>query len=78
MDRQRIIDKTAKKISLLSNRRLKEVEDYVDFLLNRNEDQRLLSDIKNIMSDSESYDFLEEEEELYSDSDLIEKYNEKR
>ena len=78
MDRQIIIDKTIKKISLLPNWRLKEVEDYVDFLLKKHEDQELLSDIKNNLSDGKSFDFLNDEEELYNDSDLIQKFNEKR
>jgi hypothetical protein len=78
MDRQIIIDKTMEKISLLPNWRLKEVEDYVDFLLKKNEDQELLSDIKNNLSDGKSFDFLNDEDELYNDSDLIQKFNEKR
>ena len=78
MDRQIIIDKTIKKISLLPDWRLKEVEDYVDFLLKKHEDQELLSDIKNNLSDGKSFDFLNDEEELYNDSDLIQKFNEKR
>jgi hypothetical protein len=78
MDRQVIIDKIVKKISLLPDWRLKEVEDYVDFLLKKNEDQRILADIKHLVSESKSFDFLEEEEEIYRDSDLIQKFDGKR
>ncbi|WP_424493205.1 hypothetical protein [Salinimicrobium sp. GXAS 041] len=77
MDRQIIINKTVKKISQLPDWRLKEVEDYVDFLLKKNEDQGIRSDIQKVVSQGKSFDFLEEEEELYHDSDLTERFHEK-
>jgi len=61
-------------LSLLPDWRLQEVADYVDFLSKKNDDKKLVEDIKNIVSQTKSFHFLEEEEELYNDSDLIQKY----
>lgn len=74
MDREVLIRKTMKNISFLPDWRLKEVSDYVDFLLKKNDDKELIQGIKKITSTSKSFYFLEEEEELYDDSDLIQKY----
>jgi hypothetical protein len=74
MNRQILIKKTLKNISLLPDWRLKEVSDYVDFLSKINDDKKLVEGIRNIVSQTKSFHFLEEEEELYNDSDLIQKY----
>lgn len=74
MDREILIKKTLKDMSLLPDWRLKEVSEYIDFLLKKNDDKELVQGINKITSTSKSFQFLEEEEELYNDSDLIEKY----
>jgi hypothetical protein len=74
MNRQILIKKTLKNISLLPDWRLKEVSDYVDFLSKISDDKKLVEGIRNIVSQTKSFHFLEEEEELYNDSDLIQKF----
>lgn len=74
MNRQILIKKTLTNLSLLPDWRLQEVADYVDFLSKKNDDKKLVEGIKNIVSQTKSFHFLEEEEELYNDSDLIQKY----
>jgi hypothetical protein len=74
MNMQILIKKTLKNISLLPDWRLKEVSDYVDFLSKISDDKKLVEGIRNIVSQTKSFHFLEEEEELYNDSDLIQKY----
>jgi hypothetical protein len=74
MNRQILIKKTLTNISLLPDWRLKEVADYVDFLSKLSDDKKLAEGIRNIVSQTKSFHFLEEEEELYNDSDLIQKY----
>jgi hypothetical protein len=74
MNRQILIKKTLENISLLPDWRLKEVSDYVDFLSKISDDKKLVEGIRNIVSQTKSFYFLEEEEELYKDSDLIQKY----
>jgi len=74
MNRQILIKKTLKNISLLPDWRLKEVSDYVDYLSKISDDKKLVEGIRNIVSQTKSFHFLEEEEELYNDTDLIQKY----
>jgi len=74
MNRQILIKKTLKNISLLPDWRIKEVSDYVDFLSKISDDKKLVEGIRNIVSQTKSFHFLEEEEELYNDSDIIQKY----
>jgi hypothetical protein len=74
MNRQILIKRTLTNISLLPDWRLKEVADYVDFLSKLSDDKKLAEGIGNIVSQTKSFHFLEEEEELYNDSDLIQKY----
>ena len=74
MNRQILIEKTIRNISLLPDWRLKEVSDYVDFLSKISDDKILVEGIRKIVSKTKSFHFLEEEEELYNDSDLIQKY----
>ena len=74
MERQVLLKKTLRNLTHLPDWRLQEVSDYIDFLLQKNQDKILLEGIKEMASNSKSFHFLEEDEELYSDSDLIEKY----
>ena len=54
--------------------KLKEVSDYVDFLLKSMDDRKITEDIMNLASKSNSFDFLNTEEDLYDESDVIEQY----
>ena len=74
MNRITLINNTINKISLLPNGRLKEVSDYIDFLLKLNDDKEITNDIMEITSNSESFDFLNNEEDIYDESDLIERF----
>ncbi|MCD4773104.1 MAG: hypothetical protein K8R41_06945 [Bacteroidales bacterium] len=55
MNREILINRTIDNIHLLPDWRLKEISDYIDFLL-------------------KSFDFLNDEDDLYNETDLIEKY----
>ena len=48
---------------------------YVKRLFKRYEEKGLIKDIQNILEDSNSFDFLNNEEDVYSEKDLKEKYN---
>jgi len=78
MNRITLINNTINKISLLPNGRLKEVSDYIDFLLKLNDDKEITNDIMEITSNSESFDFLNNEEDIYDESDLIERFQWKK
>jgi hypothetical protein len=74
MERQILLEKTVINLSRLPDWRLREVSDYIDFLIQKNEDKNIAKGIRELISSSESFQFLEDEQELYNDSDLIQKY----
>ena len=74
MKKQAILKKTINNMSRLPEWRIKEVSDFVEFLLQKNEDKELLDTLQKHATKSESFHFLEEEEELYGDEDLTEKF----
>lgn len=74
MTRKVLIDQTVKSIKKLPDSKLQEVSDYVEFLLQRAENSELNEQIARLASTSKSFQFLEDEEELYSESDLKEVY----
>ena len=74
MNRQVLINNTISKIRQLSDTKIKEVNDFADFLLSKMDDQIIREGIKEMISDSKSYDFLKEEEDLYTVNDLKEIY----
>ena len=74
MDRDLLLKKTTQRISLLSDRKLQEIADFAEFLLQKKSDSDLAKDLREMASSTTSFHFLEEEEDLYGDSDLIEKY----
>lgn len=74
MTRQILIEKVLKKIKLLPDSKLQEVNDFADFLLNRIDDHILTEGIRHMAADSKAFEFLNEEEDLYSVNDLKERY----
>ncbi|SHI65077.1 hypothetical protein SAMN05444280_104110 [Tangfeifania diversioriginum] len=72
--REAIIKKTVKNLNQLSEERLIEVKDFVDFLLKRTEDKLLTEGIQELTSESKSFEYLNDEEDLYTVNDLKEKY----
>lgn len=74
MNREILINKTINNISLLPDWRLKEVSDYIDFLLKSYENKNITEGIMKLISKSKSFDFLNDEEEIYDETDLIEKF----
>ncbi len=74
MKKQAILKKTMQDISRLPEWRIQEVSDFVEFLLQKSEEKELVNDLQNNAAKSNSFHFLEEEEELYSDEDLTEKF----
>jgi hypothetical protein len=74
MNRQVLIDNTINKIRQLPDKKIKEVNDFADFLLNKIDDKITIEGIQKIVSDSKTFDFLKDDEDLYSVNDLKEKY----
>ncbi len=70
MDKSVLIKKTINNIQRLPAAKVKEVNDFVEFLLNRIDDQMITEGIQEIASSSKSFNFLNNEPDLYSISDL--------
>lgn len=74
MTRETLIKKTVDNLAKLPDQKLKEVSDFAEFLLNKIEKQLMTQGIQKLVSDSKSFKFLEDEEDLYSIDDLKERY----
>lgn len=73
MDKQVLIENTIVKIKQLPESKLMQVNDFVAFLLSRAEDKIMLEGIQKLASDSKAFEFLKEEDDLYTMNDLKEK-----
>ena len=75
MTRQAIIERTIKAINQLPEDKAEEISDFADFVIKKFEDNRITESIQQLASNSKAFDFLNDEEDLYSSNDLKEKYN---
>jgi hypothetical protein len=75
MTRQIIIERTLKAINQLPEDKAEEISDFADFVFKRYEEHELRNGIQKLASESKAFDFLNNEEEIYSISDLKEVYN---
>ena len=75
MTRQAIIERTIKAINQLPEDKAEEISDFADFVSKRYEENLLTQGIQKLTVDSKAFDFLNDEEDLYSISDLKEVYN---
>ena len=78
MNRQILIDNTLNKIRQLPDAKIKEINDFADFLLSRIDDKIIQEGIQKLTSESKAFEFLKDEDDLYTLNDLKERYNEKR
>jgi hypothetical protein len=70
MNRDTLIKKTLKNLSKLPQDKVREISDFADFIMKRHEEETLQKSIEKLVSHSKSFDFLNEEEDLYSLDDL--------
>ena len=75
MTRQAIIERTLKAIQQLPEDKAEEISDFADFLFKRYEENKITEGIQQLTSESRSFDFLKDEDDLYSEADLKEIYN---
>ena len=74
MSKDKLIKKTIETLSRLPQEKILEVNDFADYILEKYDREILQKGIEGIVSKSEAFDFLAEEEELYSIEDLKEKF----
>ena len=75
MNRQVIIERTVKAINHLPEDKAKEISDFADFIMKQYEERVLTEDIIHLTSNSKTFDFLNDEEDLYTEDDIKEPYN---
>ena len=78
MSKKELIEKTIAALQQLPADKVAEVSDFADFILQRNEDKQITGGIAQLSTQSKSYDFLNEEEDLYTLNDVKAPYNAKR
>lgn len=74
MSREELLQKTVEQLSKLPDQKLQEVSDYTEFLFYKIETQLLTEGIQKLTSESGAFSFLNDEEDLYAEDDLKEKY----
>lgn len=75
MTRQAIIERTLKAINQLPEEKAEEISDFAEFMMKQYEEQQLTKGIQRLTSTGQVFEFLHEEEDLYTEEDLKEKYN---
>ena len=75
MTRQAIIERTIKAINQLPEDKAEEISDFAEFVSKRYEEYLLTQGIQKLTVNSKAFDFLNDEEDLYSIADLKEVYN---
>ena len=78
MSKKDLIEKTLETLQKLPADKIAEVSDFANFILRRNEDKQITEGIAELSSQTKSYAFLNEEEDLYTLNDVKEPYNGKR
>ena len=75
MTRQAIIERTLKAINQLPEEKAAEISDFAEFMMKQYEEQQLTTALQRLTTNSQTFDFLNNEEDLYTENDLKEKYN---
>ncbi|MBA3647973.1 MAG: hypothetical protein H0W62_05390 [Chitinophagales bacterium] len=75
MTKQAIIERTVKAISQLPKEKAEEILDFADFVSKRYDEHQLTQGIQKMAGNSQAFDFLNNEEDLYSIEDLKEVYS---
>ena len=74
MDKLTIIEKTVNIINKLPDQKAEEISDFAYFILKKYEEDLLNTNISELINQSKSYDFLMEDEVVYTVSDSKFKY----
>ena len=75
MTRESIKQHTVEVLNQLPESKVMEISDFADFVNKKYEEQMMLQNIQKLAIDSQSFDFLIEEEDIYTMNDIKSKYN---
>lgn len=73
MKREALINSIVKTLSKLPNDKVKEVSDFTEYLFKKYDEEIMQKGIEKLVSNSNTFDFLKDEEDLYSVKNLISK-----
>ncbi len=74
MDREVLIKSTISKIMQLPDKKIKQVNDFAEFLLSKIDDKIMQEGMQKLSYESKSFDYLNEEEDIYTVNDVKERY----
>ncbi|MDZ4844640.1 MAG: hypothetical protein SH857_03720 [Chitinophagales bacterium] len=74
MTRESLIKRTLTTLEKLPQEKVSEVADYVEFIFKKYEEEILQKGIEKIVSESKTFSYLKDEEDLYTVNELKEKY----
>jgi len=74
MTRDAIIQKTVDVLSALPADKIEEISDFADYILKKYDERILQQEMHALIEQSDTFGFLNEEEDLYSLNDLKEQY----
>jgi len=72
MDKQEVISQTIHYLSAMSQDKVEEAFDFIEYLYNKKSEDMQVSEIARLATASDSFKFLDDEENLYSASDIKE------
>lgn len=78
MNKQSIIERTLKAINQLPEDKAEEISVFADFLMKRYDEQKLTEGIQKLAANSQAFNFLNNDEDIYTEDDLKEVYNAQR
>lgn len=78
MTRHAIIERTIRAINQLPEEKAEEISTFAEFVMKQYEEHQISHGIQIMTAGSLTYDFLNEEEDLYTEADLKEVYNAKK
>jgi hypothetical protein len=78
MTRKAIIEKTIKAINQLPEDKALEISEFAEFVMKQYEEHQLTTGIQKLSTQSSTFDFLNDEEDIYTEADLKEVYNGKK
>ncbi|WKK77820.2 hypothetical protein QYS49_12450 [Marivirga salinae] len=74
MEKANLIQDTVDILDKMSDEKILEVKDYASYILKKYEEDMLQNGLTQLANQSQSYQFLEDEEDLYTVEDLKIKY----
>lgn len=73
MKREALINRIVKTLSKLPNEKVKEVSDFTEYIFKKYDEEIMQKGIEKLVSNSNTFQFLKDEEDLYSVKDIVSK-----